>query len=154
MWKESHVLQEWVCIIMPIMFSHWKCESYAYWLGDGSRRAAVGPLISYTPHSRKYKWLKLVCYPTLLRQQIHYTHQFSWVAQLCPTLCNPMDCSMPSFPVLHYLPEFAQTQVSWIGDPIQQFSKSFKIFQSPPNSKVPHTFCSTFLGNAAPKNIH
>ena len=27
-----------------------------------------------------------------------------------PTLCNPMDCSMPGFPVLHYLPEFAQTQ--------------------------------------------
>ena len=31
------------------------------------------------------------------------------VTQLCPTLCNPMDCSMPGFPVLHYLLEFAQT---------------------------------------------
>ena len=31
------------------------------------------------------------------------------VAQLCPTLYNPMDCSMPGFPVLHCLPEFAQT---------------------------------------------
>ena len=31
------------------------------------------------------------------------------VAKLCPTLCNPMDCRMPGFPVLHYLPEFAQT---------------------------------------------
>ena len=31
--------------------------------------------------------------------------------QLCPTLCNPMDCSMPGFPVLHYLSEFAQTHV-------------------------------------------
>ena len=29
--------------------------------------------------------------------------------KLCPTLCDPMDCSMPGFPVLHYLPEFAQT---------------------------------------------
>ena len=27
--------------------------------------------------------------------------------QLYPALCNPMDCSMPSFPELHYLPEFA-----------------------------------------------
>ena len=27
----------------------------------------------------------------------------------CVRLCNPMDCSMPGFPVLHYLPEFAQT---------------------------------------------
>ena len=31
--------------------------------------------------------------------------------QLCLTLCEPMDCSMPSFPILHYLPEFAQIHV-------------------------------------------
>ena len=31
-----------------------------------------------------------------------------------------MDCSMPAFPVLHYLPEFAQTHVHWVGDAIQQ----------------------------------
>ena len=35
------------------------------------------------------------------------------VTKLCLTLCNPMDCSMPVFPVLHYLPEFAQTHVHW-----------------------------------------
>ena len=32
------------------------------------------------------------------------------VAKLYPTLCNPMDCSMPGFPVLHYVLEFPQTQ--------------------------------------------
>ena len=36
------------------------------------------------------------------------------VAQLCPTLCDLKDCSMPGFPVLHCLPEFAQTHVSWV----------------------------------------
>ena len=35
----------------------------------------------------------------------------SSVAQSCPTLCNPMDCSMPGFPVHHQLPELAQTHV-------------------------------------------
>ena len=45
--------------------------------------------------------------------------QFSTVAQLCPTLCNPMDCSTPGFPVHHQLPEFAQTHVHWVGDVIQ-----------------------------------
>ena len=35
------------------------------------------------------------------------------VAKLCPTVCDLMDCSMPGFPVLHYLPEYAQTHVSW-----------------------------------------
>ena len=41
------------------------------------------------------------------------------VTKLCPTLCNPMDCSPPGFPILHYLPEFAQTHVHWISDAIQ-----------------------------------
>ena len=44
---------------------------------------------------------------------------FSSVAQLCPTLCNPMDCSMPDFPVHHQLPDLAQTHVHWVGDDIQ-----------------------------------
>ena len=33
------------------------------------------------------------------------------VTKLCLTLCEPVDCSMPGFPVLHHLPEFAQTHV-------------------------------------------
>ena len=40
-------------------------------------------------------------------------------AKWCPTLCNPMDCSMPGLPVPHYLPEFAWVHVLWIGDLIQ-----------------------------------
>ena len=39
--------------------------------------------------------------------------EFSSVTQSCPTLCNPMDCSMPDFPVPYCLPEFAQTHVHW-----------------------------------------
>ena len=41
------------------------------------------------------------------------------VDQLCPTLCDPMDCSILVFPILHYLPEFAQTHVYWVSDSIQ-----------------------------------
>ena len=36
--------------------------------------------------------------------------QFSSVAQSCPTLCNPMNCSTPGLPVHHQLPEFTQTE--------------------------------------------
>ena len=43
----------------------------------------------------------------------------SSVAQSCPTLCNPMDCSTPGLPVHHQLPELAQTHVHWVGDAIQ-----------------------------------
>ena len=41
------------------------------------------------------------------------------VAESCSTLCRLMDCSTPGFPVLHYLPEFAQTHVRWVSDAIQ-----------------------------------
>ena len=41
------------------------------------------------------------------------------VAQSCLTLWDPMDCSTPGFPVLHYLQEFAQTHVHWVSDAIQ-----------------------------------
>ena len=41
------------------------------------------------------------------------------VTQSYPTLCDPMDCSMPGLPVLHHLPELAQTHVYWVGDAIQ-----------------------------------
>ena len=51
---------------------------------------------------------KVVC----LIIQIH----FRSVAQSCPTLWDPMDCSTPGFPVYHQLPKLAQTHVHWVGD--------------------------------------
>ena len=45
--------------------------------------------------------------------------EFSSVAQSCPTLCDPTDCSTPGLPVHHQLPEFTQTHVHWVGDAIQ-----------------------------------
>ena len=45
--------------------------------------------------------------------------QFSSVAQSCPTLCNPMNCSTPGLPVHHQLPEFTQTHVHQVSDAIQ-----------------------------------
>ena len=44
--------------------------------------------------------------------------QFSSVAQSCPTLFNPMNCSTPGLPVHHQLPEFTQTHVLRVGDAI------------------------------------
>ena len=41
------------------------------------------------------------------------------VVQLCLTLCKPVDCSIPGFPVLHSLPEFAHIYVHWVNDAIQ-----------------------------------
>ena len=50
---------------------------------------------------------------------VNLKHQFSSVAQLCPTLCDPMDCSTSGLPVHHQLPELTQTHVHWVSDAIQ-----------------------------------
>ena len=52
------------------------------------------------------------------------------VAQLCPTLCNPMDCSMPGLPFHHLLPVFIETHVHWVGYAIQP-SHPPSFFSSP-----------------------
>ena len=50
---------------------------------------------------------------------LHYVGCCCSVAQSCPTLCDPMDCCTPGFPVLHHLPKLAQTHVHWGIDAIQ-----------------------------------
>ena len=51
--------------------------------------------------------------------QITGNYQFSLAAQSCPTTCDPMDCSTPSFPIHHQLPELTQTHVHLVSDAIQ-----------------------------------
>ena len=67
-----------------------------------------GQTTSVFVYRESYGWSSLVVYSPVQS-----------VAQSCPTLCDPMDCSMPAFPVLHQLPELAQTHVHWVGDAIQ-----------------------------------
>ena len=60
---------------------------------------------------------------TVTKQVLEYEQrvsvQFSSVAQSCLTFCNPMNCSTPSIPVHHQLPEFSQTHVHQVSDAIQ-----------------------------------
>ena len=56
---------------------------------------------------------------TNIKKRCPFHHQFSSVAQLCPTLCNQIDCCMLGFPVHHQLPELTQTHVHLGGDAIQ-----------------------------------
>ena len=56
--------------------------------------------------------------------------QLSLIAPSCPTLCDPIACSTPGFPVHHQLPELAQTHVHRVGDSIQNISSSVLPFSS------------------------
>ena len=98
------------------------CLFFFYYLKiDGIRLDCSGPLILQSPsgvvdHAKK--------------------DQFSSVTQSSPTLCNPMNCSMPGFTVHYQLPELAQTHVHQVGDAIQP--------SNPLSSPSPAT-CSVFL---------
>ena len=52
-------------------------------------------------------------------QKIFTLIQFSSVTHSCLTLCDPMDCNMPGFPIHHQLPGLTQTHVHWVSDAIQ-----------------------------------
>ena len=63
--------------------------------------------------------LSAVCQTLLPSIQMSISVQFSFVAQSCPTLCDPMNCSTPGLPVHHQLLEFTQTHVHRVSDAIQ-----------------------------------
>ena len=69
-------------------------------------------------------------------------YQFSSVTQSCPTLCDPMNCSMPGLPVHHQLPEFIQTHVHRVGDAIQP---SHPLLSPSPPAPNPSQYHSLFL---------
>ena len=60
------------------------------------------------------------------------TCQFSSVAQSCPTLCDPMDCSTPGLPVHHQFPEFTQTHVDRFVMPSSHLILSHPLLLLPP----------------------
>ena len=67
-------------------------------------------------------------------------HQFSSVAQSCPTLCNPMNCNTPGLPVPHQLPEFIQTHVHLVGDAIQPSHPVIPFSSCPQTLQIPHLY--------------
>ena len=69
----------------------------------------------YTVSGSCYHWWAWDTISTPQRQSIF----FCSVAQSCPTLWDPIDCSMPSFPVHCQLLDFTQTHVHWVSDAIQ-----------------------------------
>ena len=85
-------------------------------LGGGPQPVAPLFLASQSVPSESCGYTK-----TLWRPQISFGSSCCCcsVAQACPTLCDPMDCSTPDAPVLHYLLELAQTHVLRVGDTIQ-----------------------------------
>ena len=108
--------------VMPILdLSRLHCKLYKIFLW---LMGSVTPEKLLTALSLNMKRLLCICLyenpmQLLLELNLWRPIQFSSVAQSCPTLCNPMNCSTPGLPVHHQLPEFTQTHVHRVSDAIQ-----------------------------------
>ena len=67
----------------------------------------------FTCHALKSPWVIAIIFKYL------GDNKFSSAAQSCPILSDPVDCSIPDFPIHHQFPELAQTHVHRVGDTIQ-----------------------------------
>ena len=106
-------IQEWVAVPFSRASSQLRNKPRSPSLqADSLRSEAPGK-----PHQKQER--RVICYLGHLKKVTHMVESCSCsVAKLCLTHSNPMDCSTPGFPVLHYLPEFAQIHVHWVGDAV------------------------------------
>ena len=86
----------------PLLFARWKSPLFPIWI---KKLEGLKARVILSQHKLDLTtWSCCWCYSV------------SWS---CPTLCSspdPMDSSMPGFPVFHHFPELAQTHVYWVGD--------------------------------------
>ena len=66
--------------------------------------------------ARVLEWVSI---DYILFHLVFTSAQLVQFTQPCPTICDPMDCSTPGFPVYHWLPKLSQTHVHWVGDAIR-----------------------------------
>ena len=84
--------------------------------------------------------------PALQSDSLLTELQFHSVAQSCPTLFDPMDCSTPGFPVHHQPLELTQTHVSSHDDPMNSLKRSYKGSPIKPLVYYPMKFCFPPVG--------
>ena len=102
----------------------WKTQQWP----QGWKRSILIPI------SKKGSTKKCINHWTVTLFSHAISVQFSSVAQSCPTLCDPMNCSTPGLPIHHQLPEFTQTHVHLVGDAIQ-----------PSHPVIPFSSCLQYL---------
>ena len=125
-------LQNWL-----IYWIFWTCSVWCLFYICHSVFLSSHPFIHQTIYifTSVYSLLKRSDYS----DHVPISVQFSSVAQSCPTLCDPMNCSMPGLPVHHHLLEFTQTHVHRVSDAIQPSHPLSSPSPPAPNSSQHHS---------------
>ena len=132
MFSEPPPLPPSECLQLSYHEKHWNLacsfqltdEAVGLWTwggGLGRLQPSPTPIPTLTEvYTLKKEWENVCCINVPLKPVPRSTPLcFCSVIKSCPTLCDPMDCNMPGFPILHYLPEFGQTHIHWVSDAIQ-----------------------------------
>ena len=125
----SHVATAESSKFADIEYRTWTASYFRIWKSSAGISSppltllvVMFPKTYFTSHSRM-SGCRWVTTPSWLSQSLRpFLHSgccYCSVIQSCPTLCDCMDCSFPGFPVLHHLPELAQTPGHQVGDAIQ-----------------------------------
>ena len=108
--------KSWIGVLMYFMTCNCERQIFPKTLGvDLGLISFRKELHCFCQRLRKHYKLKTI----LKLTSSSCANRFSSVTQSCPTLCDPMNCSMPGLPVHHQLLEFTQTHVHRVGDAIQ-----------------------------------
>ena len=114
-------------------------EAQMLWHTDSSLPASS---VHGILQARILEWVAISFYRDFKILLKNTSVQFSSVAQSCPTLCDPMNCSTPGLPVRHQLPEFTQTHIHRVSDAIQP---SHPLSSPSPPASNPSQHQSLFL---------
>ena len=105
--------------LQPGMSMGFSRQAYWSWLSFPPPGDLLDPSIEPSSPALQADSLSLSLLGRPLYAYNNVFFQFSSVAQLCLTLCDPMNCSTPGLPVHHQLLHFTQTHVHRVGDAIQ-----------------------------------
>ena len=108
---------------LPLCLSHLCILKFYFWEKNAYLNFMASIIHVFIYFNNFYYISLKVCVdyegPSISSKGFLPTVQFSSVAQSCLTLCDPMDCSTPGFPVHHQLLDLTQTYVHWVSDAIQ-----------------------------------
>ena len=124
-WVQSLILENPTCLraTNPVGHNHWACalqpRSHSYWVHTPQLQKPAQPWAHATAIRNPRTTTKSSPHAPQLEKACSKKWRPCPVAQSCPALCHPMDCSMPDSPLLHHLPELDQIHVHWVSDGIQ-----------------------------------
>ena len=116
---KTKTMSRWLVALKKERKTRWECPVLgAYWVVNSL--SLILPTSAVLPAPTDMLSLLWLNRAGALTPQVQFSSvQFISIAQLCPSLHNPMDCSMPCFSVHHQLPDVAQTHVHWVSFAIQ-----------------------------------